>query len=48
MNNLKIPLGVACSLLVFGERVDALRLGLGGLLILGALWINRRDESKIE
>jgi drug/metabolite transporter (DMT)-like permease len=48
MNNLKIPLGVACSLLVFGERTNGVRLGLGGLLILGALWINRRDASKSE
>ena len=40
MNNLKVPLGVACSLLVFGEKVDMGRLIVGGAVILVALWLN--------
>lgn len=35
MNNAKIPLAMACSLLVFGERADPLRL-LASLALLGA------------
>jgi drug/metabolite transporter (DMT)-like permease len=40
MNNLKVPLGVACSLIFFGEQTDLLRLFLGGLIILAAFWLN--------
>lgn len=41
-NDLKIPLGVAVSLLVFGERTDLARLMLGGIVILlGLWWANR-------
>ena len=37
MNNLKIPLGVAVSLLVFGERASLPGLLAGGVLICAAL-----------
>jgi len=40
MNNLKVPLGVACSLVFFAEQTDLLRLLLGGLIILVAFWMN--------
>lgn len=40
MNNLKVPLGVACSLIFFGEQIDISRLLLGGLIILAAFWLN--------
>jgi drug/metabolite transporter (DMT)-like permease len=40
MNNLKVPLGVACSLLFFGEQADLPRLCLGGGVIVAALWVN--------
>ncbi len=37
-NNAKIPLAVACSLLIFGESADPVRLlGGGGLLVAAAL-----------
>ena len=39
-NNLKIPLAVAVSLLVFGERTDLPKLFLGGGLCLVALALN--------
>jgi drug/metabolite transporter (DMT)-like permease len=38
-NNVKIPLAVACSLLVFGEHADLRRLALGGLLIACGVWL---------
>lgn len=42
MNNAKIPLAVACSLLIFGERADPLRL-LASLALLGlAVWLADR------
>ena len=42
MNNAKIPLAVACSLLVFGEQADPLRL-LASLALLGlAVWLADR------
>ena len=40
MNNLKIPLAVAVSLLVFGERVDIPRLLLGGSIMILAIVLN--------
>jgi drug/metabolite transporter (DMT)-like permease len=40
MNNLKIPLAVAVSLLVFGERVDIPRLLLGGSVMILAIVLN--------
>ena len=45
MNNAKIPLAVACSLLVFGERADPLRL-LVSLALLGlAVWLADRRPA---
>jgi drug/metabolite transporter (DMT)-like permease len=45
-NNLKVPLGVACSLLFFGEQTDLLRLFLGGLVIAAAFGLNERWARK--
>jgi drug/metabolite transporter (DMT)-like permease len=39
MNNAKIPLGVAASLLVFGESADPVRLICGAALMLMGVWI---------
>jgi drug/metabolite transporter (DMT)-like permease len=39
MNNLKIPLAVACVLLVFGESANAPRLVLSLLVFAGAVWL---------
>ncbi len=36
-NNLKVPLAVAVSLIVFGEQIDAIRLGIGGALVILAM-----------
>jgi drug/metabolite transporter (DMT)-like permease len=41
-NNVKIPLAVAVSLVLFGERTDLVRLALGGSVILLALAMNSR------
>jgi drug/metabolite transporter (DMT)-like permease len=41
LNNVKIPLTVACSLLFFGEHADLLRLGISFALLALALWIAR-------
>ena len=38
-NNAKIPLGIAVSLLVFGERPDLGRLLAGGALMAVAVWV---------
>lgn len=48
MNNAKIPLAVACALLVFGERADPLRL-LVSLVLLGlAVWLaDRRSMGPV-
>ena len=42
MNNAKVPLGVACSLLVFGEQANIPRLLCGGALMVLAVWIAER------
>ncbi len=39
VNNAKIPLGIACSLLFFGETADLPRLVLGGALMALGVWI---------
>lgn len=39
-NNVKVPLAILASVLFFGERVDALRLIIGGAVIALALAIN--------
>ncbi|PIE05374.1 MAG: EamA family transporter [Sorangium cellulosum] len=44
-NNVKVPLAVAVSLLVFGESTDLLRLGVGGGLIVAALWLGNRSTT---
>lgn len=44
MNNLKVPLAVACSLLFFGEAAELWRLLAGGALIAVALWIAREQK----
>jgi drug/metabolite transporter (DMT)-like permease len=44
MNNLKIPLGIAASLLLLHETTDNLRLSAGCLFMLVALWLNERSN----
>jgi len=38
-NNVKIPLGIACSILVFGERADLARLCAGAALMALGVWV---------
>ena len=47
-NDLKIPLAIAVSLLVFGEKTDLPALLIGGAIILLALFMNERLEKKQE
>ncbi len=45
LNDAKIPLAVLVSLVVFGERVALLRLGVGsGLIVLAAVWGSRNER----
>ena len=44
-NNIKIPLAVVVSLVVFNERTDLLRLTIGGCAILLALYLNARSKT---
>jgi len=46
-NDLKIPLAVVVSLLVFGEQANLLRLVIGGIIIIGALILNEALNKKI-
>ena len=39
LNNAKIPLGVACSILVFREHADMARLLAGGALMACGVWV---------
>jgi len=43
LNNLKVPLGIAAALLLFGEEADLPRLFLGGSIMLGAAWLSQRS-----
>lgn len=45
MNNAKIPLAVAVSLLLFGEEVDLPRLLLGGTVLALAVWVAERKPT---
>ena len=46
-NNVKIPLGIACALIVFGERADLARLLAGGAVMALGVWIaGGRPESR--
>jgi drug/metabolite transporter (DMT)-like permease len=44
MNNAKIPLAVAVSLLVFGEKADWSRMFAGGALLILAVWLAERKK----
>ena len=44
LNNWKVPLGVLCSLVVFGEQADVPRLFLGAAIVAVAFGVARREE----
>lgn len=46
MNNAKIPLGVAASLLVFGETADPFRLVLGSVVVVLAVLVAKHDTAR--
>ena len=45
-NNIKVPIAIAISLIIFGEKTDLPRLLLGGVLIIAALIINELVITK--
>ncbi len=45
-NNMKIPLGIAISLTVFGEKADLLKLIIGSVIIGAAIWLTERHSRK--
>lgn len=47
-NDLKIPLAVAVSLLVFGEKANAARLVAGGVIVVAALLLNELAVRRIK
>ncbi len=44
-NNAKIPLGIACALLVFREKADVGRLVVGGALMALGVWVAGRKPD---
>lgn len=44
-NNLKIPLAIGCSALIFNEQINWTQLILGSIVLMIALWFNRREET---
>ncbi len=44
-NNAKVPLGIACSLLFFGEHANLPRLLIGGVLMILGVWIAEKHSS---
>jgi len=46
-NDLKIPLAVAVSLIFFGEKANVWNLIFGGVLVIGALWLNEWGARRI-
>lgn len=45
MNNAKVPLGIACSLLFFGESADPWRLAASFALLAAAVWLAERRPA---
>jgi len=43
MNNLHVPVGLLLNLLIWNQHEPLGRLALGGLVIVGAVWISRLD-----
>ncbi|WLH50484.1 carboxylate/amino acid/amine transporter [Pseudomonas tolaasii] len=46
MNNLHVPVGLLLNLLIWNQHEPPGRLALGGLVILGAVWISRVGVRK--
>ncbi|MDR2012417.1 MAG: EamA family transporter, partial [Rhodanobacter sp.] len=46
-NNVKIPLGIACSVMIFGERANYPNLLVGSALLVIALLIAERSKVRM-
>ncbi|MCX5783743.1 MAG: EamA family transporter [Elusimicrobia bacterium] len=46
-NNVKIPLAVICSLLIFGEQVNMVKLFIGGAVIVLALYLSKFKQRRV-
>ena len=46
MNNLHVPVGLLLNLLIWNQHEPLGRLALGGLVIVGAVWITRLDSAR--
>jgi len=46
LNNAKVPLGVACSLLFFNEAASGWRLAVSGSLMALAVWLSERTAHR--
>ncbi|MBJ2207782.1 DMT family transporter [Pseudomonas carnis] len=47
MNNLHVPVGLLLNLLIWNQHEPLGRLALGGLVILGAVWISRLGVRRV-
>lgn len=47
MNNLLIPAGILVNVLIWGHGTDWLRLVLGGLVIVAAVWLGRHPARSV-
>ncbi|MGF6097311.1 carboxylate/amino acid/amine transporter [Pseudomonas sp. 18175] len=47
MNNLHVPVGLLLNLLIWNQHEPLGRLALGGLVILGAVWISRLGAKSV-
>jgi carboxylate/amino acid/amine transporter len=45
-NNLLIPAGIAVNVIFWNREADMLRLAIGGIIILFALWVNDKFNQK--
>ena len=46
LNNLKIPLGILLAFIILGESIDLIKLTIGSVVILIALFVNEKYISK--
>jgi len=42
MNNALVPAGLVVNILIWNREADLMRLTVGGLIIIGSLWLNQR------
>jgi len=42
MNNALVPAGLIVNIVIWNREADLMRLTVGGLIIIGSLWLNQR------